>query len=44
MNSFIICFIGADATKAAFRDGLRNLLHIDLYDNYGLAHDVHGKC
>lgn len=25
------------------RDALRNLLHVDLYDNYGLCHDVHGK-
>lgn len=22
---------------------LRNLTHIDLYENYGLAHDLHGK-
>ena len=33
----------ADAVQAAFRDALRNLTHIDLYDNFGLAHDVHGK-
>ena len=32
-----------DALKAAFRDTLRNLIHIDLYENYGLAHNVHGK-
>ena len=32
-----------DALKAAFRDALRNLVHIDLYDNYGLAHNLHGK-
>ena len=25
------------------RDALRNLIFIDLYDNYGLAHDLHGK-
>jgi ribosomal protein S5 len=25
------------------REALRNLLHIDLYDNFGLAHDVYGK-
>lgn len=31
------------AIEAAFRDGLRNLLHLDLYDNFGLAHDVYGK-
>jgi small subunit ribosomal protein S5 len=33
----------ADAVNAAFRDSLRNLVYIDLYDNFGLAHDVHGK-
>lgn len=22
---------------------LRNLTHVDLYDNFGLAHDLHGK-
>eukprot|EP01038_Epipyxis_sp_PR26KG_P008526 gene8526-11526_t len=32
-----------EALNAAFRDALRNLVHIDLYDNFGLAHDVHGK-
>lgn len=32
-----------DAINAAFRSALRNLTHIDLFDNYGLAHDVHGK-
>jgi small subunit ribosomal protein S5 len=32
-----------EAINAAFRDGMRNLLHIDLYDNFGLAHDLHGK-
>jgi ribosomal protein S5 len=26
-----------------YRDALRNLHHIDLYDNFGLAHDVYGK-
>ena len=31
------------AIDAAFRDATRNLVHIDLFDNYGLAHDVHGK-
>lgn len=34
---------GADAVNAAFRAALRNLTHIDLYDNFGLAHDLHGK-
>lgn len=34
---------GGDAVNAAFRDALRNLVYIDLYDNFGLAHDVHGK-
>lgn len=33
----------ADAINAAFRDALRHLIHIDLYDNFGLAHDMHGK-
>ena len=33
----------ADAIKAAFRDALRNLVHIDLYDNFGLAHNLYGK-
>ena len=33
----------ADALNAAFRDATRNLVHIDLFDNYGLAHDVYGK-
>ena len=32
-----------DAINSAFRAALRNILHIDLYDNFGLAHDVHGK-
>ena len=32
-----------DAINAAFRSALRNLTHIDLFDNYGLAHDLHGK-
>eukprot|EP01041_Mallomonas_annulata_P002521 gene2521-4903_t len=31
------------ALNAAFRDALRNLTFIDLYDNYGLAHNLHGK-
>jgi len=26
-----------------YRASLRNLLHIDLYDNFGVAHDLHGK-
>ena len=34
---------GQDAVTGAFRAALRNLVHIDLYDNYGLAHDLHGK-
>lgn len=25
-----------------FRAALRNVQHIDLYENYGLAHDLHG--
>jgi ribosomal protein S5 len=25
------------------RDALRNLTHVDLYDNFGLAHDLYGK-
>ena len=33
----------ADALKYAFRAALANLTHIDLYDNFGLAHDVYGK-
>lgn len=33
----------ADALTGAFRQALRNLTHIDLYDNFGLAHDLHGK-
>jgi len=32
-----------DALNAAFRAALRNVIHIDMYDNFGLAHDVHGK-
>lgn len=32
-----------EAISAAFRDALRNLLYIDLFDNFGLAHDVQGK-
>eukprot|EP00595_Chromulina_sp_UTEXLB2642_P001191 CAMPEP_0196763470 /NCGR_PEP_ID=MMETSP1095-20130614/4123_1 /TAXON_ID=96789 ORGANISM="Chromulina nebulosa, Strain UTEXLB2642" /NCGR_SAMPLE_ID=MMETSP1095 /ASSEMBLY_ACC=CAM_ASM_000446 /LENGTH=673 /DNA_ID=CAMNT_0042116705 /DNA_START=730 /DNA_END=2752 /DNA_ORIENTATION=- len=31
------------AVDAAFRDALRNLIHIDLYENAGLAHDLFGK-
>lgn len=26
-----------------FRDALKNIVHVDLYDNFGLAHDVYGK-
>ena len=32
-----------DAVQAAFRDALRNLVHVDLYENQGLAHDLYGK-
>jgi small subunit ribosomal protein S5 len=32
-----------DAVNAAFRDALRNLTFIDLYDKSGFAHDLHGK-
>jgi small subunit ribosomal protein S5 len=32
-----------DAINSAFRDALRQLIHVDLYDNSGLAHDLHGK-
>jgi small subunit ribosomal protein S5 len=32
-----------EAVNSAFRDALRNLLYVDLYDNFGLAHDLHGK-
>ncbi len=32
-----------DAMNAAFRDALRNLTHIDLYENASLAHDLYGK-
>ena len=31
------------SVHAAFRDALRNLLYIDLYDNSVLAHDLYGK-
>lgn len=31
------------AMAAAVRAALRNLVHIDLYDNFGLAHDLYGK-
>ena len=34
---------GGDAVNAAFRDALRNLTYIDIYDRFGLAHDLHGK-
>jgi len=32
-----------DAVNAGFRDALRNLTHIDLFDKFGIAHDLHGK-
>jgi small subunit ribosomal protein S5 len=32
-----------DAVAAAFRDALKNLTFIDLYDNFGFAHDLQGK-
>jgi len=32
-----------DAMNNAFRDAIRNLVHIDLYENSGLAHDLYGK-
>lgn len=32
-----------EAINAAFRDALRNLVHVDLYDNFGFAHNLHGK-
>jgi len=31
------------AYNAAIRNSLRNLVHIDLYDNAALAHDLYGK-
>lgn len=31
------------AVEAAFRAALKNLVHIDLYENTGLAHDCFGK-
>eukprot|EP01034_Spumella_vulgaris_P021583 gene21583-27621_t len=34
---------GADALNNAFRAALRELVHLDLFDNFGLAHDCHGK-
>ena len=33
----------ADAVTNAFANAYRNLHHIDLFDNYGLAHNLHGK-
>jgi small subunit ribosomal protein S5 len=33
----------AEAVQVAFREALRNLVHVDLYDNFGLAHDLYGK-
>jgi small subunit ribosomal protein S5 len=32
-----------DAVNAAFRAALKNLIHIDLYENYGFAHNLLGK-
>lgn len=32
-----------EAVDAAFRAALKNLVHVDLYDKFGLAHDLHGK-
>ncbi len=34
---------GPNCANFLCRASLRNLVHIDLYDNFGLAHDVHGK-
>lgn len=28
---------------SSLRDALRNLTHIDVYEKFGLAHDLHGK-
>lgn len=33
----------ADAVTNALANAYRNLYHIDLFDNYGFAHDLHGK-
>ncbi len=32
-----------DALQLAYRDAFRNLVHVDLYNNAGLAHDLYGK-
>jgi small subunit ribosomal protein S5 len=32
-----------DAINAAFRTATRNLIFVDLYDGFGLAHDLYGK-
>lgn len=34
---------GGEALNAAFRAALRDLKHIDLFENFGLAHDVFGQ-
>ncbi|KAJ1430395.1 hypothetical protein B484DRAFT_297858, partial [Ochromonadaceae sp. CCMP2298] len=34
---------GQDAVAAACRAAMRNVTHLDLYDNYGLAHDLYGR-
>jgi ribosomal protein S5 len=39
----LICYFSAVFIFCRSRDALRNLIFIDLYDNFGLAHDVHGK-
>jgi small subunit ribosomal protein S5 len=31
------------ALKRAFRDAVKNIVFIDLYDNFGLAHDLYGR-
>ena len=33
----------AEALTLAFRNSLRRLVHIDLYDNFGFAHDLYGR-
>lgn len=32
-----------DAINSAFREALRSLIYIDLYDSFGFAHDLYGK-
>jgi ribosomal protein S5 len=34
---------GQDAVSAACRAAMRNVVHLDLFDNYGLAHDLYGR-